>query len=342
MSKEYEQSFIRRPALTNISKSGATTLVVLAISLLSAYGEETASSTDGAQSGSLSSQSVASSSDEAEPLYEAAITKIQDPAVDEKSANIVKKIQVFGINVYALDGVSDRDLKLVANVLAQWLDNDQDGKPDNVEVLREIHVAEGFMVLGVSIRAVGKWHGDSQDKLSKRGKGYGLDVTTINHNWYDLEPSKYSQNHYLTDGLNPPDAATEETFHLISDLGYGGAYPAVFGRGGRNGGGAKTELTKAMDLARGGHFPREKPFYPAGAWFTRTDGCSYGCFVGEYIHWGIITHLGLNKQRAENIMDQWALSTAAALKARDPVLYTLLTDPRYKFPVTAPDSTYGD
>jgi hypothetical protein len=54
------------------------------------------------------------------------LTEIELPTETEKSALIDKTITVFGIKVLALDGVTDRDLKLVANVLAQWIDNDED------------------------------------------------------------------------------------------------------------------------------------------------------------------------------------------------------------------------
>ncbi|MCP4731117.1 MAG: hypothetical protein GY872_13695, partial [Roseibacillus sp.] len=59
------------------------------------------------------------------------LMEIDLPTENEKSALIDKTITVFGIKVFALEGVTDRDLKLVANVLAQWIDNDEDGTPDN-------------------------------------------------------------------------------------------------------------------------------------------------------------------------------------------------------------------
>ena len=70
----------------------------------------------------------------------------------------------------------------------------------------------------------------------------------------------------------PPDAATEETFHLITDIGYENVYSAAFWRGGKpdhdnasdalrahiakRGEGHKSAslLTVAMNNARGGYF----------------------------------------------------------------------------------------
>jgi hypothetical protein len=141
--------------------------------------------------------------------------------------------------------------------------------------------------------------------------------------------------------LFPPDGGSEETFHLITDLGYGNAYPKVFARGGEDGADGKSLLTLAMDNARGGFFPRERELYPEGAWYTRKDPCPYHCFVSEYIHWGMITLLGFNLERGDAIQNQWAIADADSLEKHDPVLYELLTNPEYRFPKIAPDGKYS-
>jgi len=269
------------------------------------------------------------------------ISDILQPTEIEQSASFDRKIQVFGIRVLAMPDVTSRDLTLCANILAQWIDNDEDGVPDNSIVLDEILKRNSYMVLGVSGKQIGAWHENSQDVMGDGEPAYGLDVSSINHNWYRLQPSEYSQDHYRTDGLFPPDGGSEETFHLITDLGYGNAYPKVFGRGGEDGKDERSILTLAMDNARGGFFPRERSLYPKGAWYTRKDPCSYQCFVGEYIHWGMITLLGFNKERGDAIQDQWSITDADALKKRDPALYELLTNPEYRFPKIAPDGTYS-
>ncbi len=122
------------------------------------------------------------------------LMEIELPTENEKSALIDKTITVFGIKVFALEGVTDRDLKLVANVLAQWIDNDEDGTPDNPTVLAEIVRQKSRMILGVTFDQIGPWHENSQRMLKYvHVPTYGLDVTTINHNWYGLPLSEYSQ-----------------------------------------------------------------------------------------------------------------------------------------------------
>ena len=288
------------------------------------------------------------------------LTDIEMPTENEKAASIDKKITVFGIKVFALNGVTSRDLKLVANVLAQWIDNDEDGTPDNPAVLAEIVKHNSRMILGVTFDQIGPWHNNSQRMLKDvHAPTYGLDVTSINHNWYGLPLSNYSQDHYRTDGLSPPDAATEETFHLITDIGYANVYPSVFWHGepdhdnasealrsyiAKHGEEQKNAslLTVAMDNARGGHFERPPKQYPDNAWYTRSDNCGYKCFVGEYIHWGMISLLGYNETRGENIQSQWQITNVDSLRKRDPALYGLLTNPEYRFAERAPDGSYGD
>ena len=127
------------------------------------------------------------------------LTEIELPTENEKSALIDKTITVFGIKVFALEGVTDRDLKLVANVLAQWIDNDEDGTPDNPAVLAEIVRQKSRMILGVTFGQIGPWHENSQRMLKYvHAPTYGLYVTTINHNWYGLPLIEYSQGHSRT------------------------------------------------------------------------------------------------------------------------------------------------
>ena len=288
------------------------------------------------------------------------LTDIELPTENEKAALIGKTMTVFGIKILSLEGVTPRDLKLVANVLAQWIDNDEVGTPDNPAVLAEIVKRNSRMILGVSADQIGPWHDNSQRMLiDEHAPTYGLDVTSINHNWYGLPLSKYSQDHYRTDGLLPPDAATEEPFHLITDIGYANVYPSAFWRGepdhdnpsedlrshiAKRGEGpmGASLLTVAMDNARGGYFENPPNQYPDNAWYTRLDDCGYKCFVSEYIHWGMISLLGYNETRGEDIQDQWRITNVDSLGKQDPVLYGLLTNAEYNFPKNAPDGSYRD
>ena len=125
--------------------------------------------------------------------------------------------------------------------------------------------------------------------------------------------------------------------HSITQFGYAGAYPEVFGE--RPG----TAIAKVMDEARGGHFRSVPDRYPDGGWYTYDDRtCDYGCQITEYVYWGLTSLLGGQDfaGRRENIDNEWRLNTPAKLKAGDPGLYRLLTDPKYRFPTALPDGSY--
>ena len=295
---------------------------------------------------------------------------ILTPRQDEIAADIEKVVEVFGIRLMALEGVTDRDLVLSATVLAQWLDNDEDGQPDNKKVQSELQRQHSRMILGVGFnRSIGPWHEKKQRLLRyESAPTYGLDVTTINHARYGLEPSAYSDDWMIEEPLMAPDAATEETLHLVTDVGFGGVYPADFwsaipgipeyasgvyrcyltqqGKGKLKG---ASRLTRAMDTARGGFFSEIPEQYPAGVWYTRYDECEYGCLAAEYVHWAAITLAGMMKGRVTGIPrdrdgqgDEWGIETAEDLEQRDPQVYKLLTQKEFVFPSKAPDATYGN
>jgi len=139
------------------------------------------------------------------------------------------------------------------------------------------------------------------------------------------------------------DASLEEILHLITDYGYGNAYPEVFGRE------KGSAISDCVDAARGGYFervPTGGPHYgyPEGAWFHYDDEtCDHECMIAEYIYWALTSILGTQdyEGRARHIGREWELNTAELVRTRDPDVYALLTDPQYKLPTRAPDGNYS-
>lgn len=294
--------------------------------------------------------------------------QIITPRDDEVAADIVKVVEVFGIRLMALEGVTDRDLVLSANVLAQWIDNDEDGQPDNPMVQSELQRQNSRMILGVIFdESIGPWHEEKQQFLDDEdAPTFGLDVATINHSRFGLEPSPYSDDWQRSEPTRAPDAATEETLHMITNVGFSGVYPADFWNGTegtpefaslvyncyveeREGKGLEgaSRLTMAMDNARGGFFEEIPDQYPAGAWYTRYDECEYACLVDEYVHWAAITRAGMMEGRVMGIPrnregegDEWAIETGQELMERDPRIYEILDQSELNFPSVAPDGSY--
>jgi len=106
---------------------------------------------------------------------------------------------------------------------------------------------------------------------------------------------------------NEFDASIEEVLHLITN-GYVALYPDRFGLNYRR----PSDLTRAMDVARGGQFTLIPRQYPDNAWYSYDDyTCDYECMAVEYFYWALTSILGGQDfpQRAEWIENEWRLSS---------------------------------
>ncbi len=228
-----------------------------------------------------------------------------------------KKVVVFGIDIYATSGVEDTKLLHAANVLAQYLDNDEDGKIDNQLVLDKMRANKVYLVI---------WKKQSDLNMNppsgRLGQDLGNDETNPN---------------YVSSGLKGRfDAALEEVLHLVNTTGHSYAYPSVFGQ--KEG----SEVAKAMDIARGGKFLTIPSSYPKNAWYTYSDKtCAYGnCQTMEYVYWALTSILGAQKNRLSEIQNEWKLNTKEKVQNTDKAIYSILTNPKYKMPTVLPDGTY--
>lgn len=230
--------------------------------------------------------------------------------------SFTRKVEVFGVKIFAVPAVTDANLLHAANVMAQYLDNDEDGVPDNPAVLTKLVEEKAFLVMWAKERDL-----NIDPPAGWEGQDLGNDET---------------QPKYVTNGLTGRfDASLEEVLHLITHVGYAGVYPEVFGEA------TNSEIAQAMDLARGGQFTSIPNPYPAGAWYTYDDStCDYSCMVTEYHYWALTSLLGAQQNRLDEIGQEWRLNTKEKLMQQDPAVYQLLTDPKYKFPTLLPDGTY--
>ncbi|WP_430815625.1 hypothetical protein [Carboxylicivirga sp. RSCT41] len=227
-----------------------------------------------------------------------------------------RKVQVFGIDIYAVAGVSDANLLHAANVMAQYLDNDEDGVVDNQLVLDKMQENKAFVVM---------WGKESDLNASFPSGRLGQDLGNDETN-----PS------YVSGGLKGRfDASIEEIWHIITHAGYAYAYPEVFGEG------AGTDISNAMDIARGGRFTSIPNTYPENAWYSYDDAtCEYDCQVTEYFYWAMSSILGAQATRLEEIGHEWKLNTPQKVKDTDKAVYELLTNATYQLPSVLPDGSY--
>ncbi len=221
-----------------------------------------------------------------------------------------RKVDVFGIPIYAYSNVEDSKLLHAANIMAQYLDNDEDGTVDNPILMSTLLDNNAALFM---------WKSESQ----------------INLNAQDLGADETIPAWHTNGQTGRFDASLEEVWHVITHSGYAKAYPSVFGEN------SNTSLTNAMDIARGGHFTSIPNPYPPNAWYTYDDPtCDYRCMATEYIYWAMTSLLGAQENRLAEIQQEWDLNTPELVQDMDLPIYSLLTDPQYSFPTVLPDGTY--
>ena len=237
---------------------------------------------------------------------------------DNGFSSFNRKVVVFGIDIYAVSSVEDTKLLHTANVMAQYLDNDEDGTVDDQLVLDKMLEKKVFMVM---------WKNENdldniEPPSGREGQDLGNDETHPN---------------FVSSGrMGEFDASLEEVLHIINSAGHSAAYPNAFGQ--RVG----SDLANAMDIARGGQFITIPNLYPANAWYSYDDQtCDYAsCQTIEYLYWAITSILGAQENRLNEIDNEWRLNTRQKVEDTDTAIFTLLINPIYKIPTILPDGTY--
>ena len=239
---------------------------------------------------------------------------VDDPALVEFFA---KRVNVFGVDVVATAVTSDDKVLHAANVMAQYLDNDEDGIIDNPALVDTMIEQKALLIMFADF--------DELENSGLRGSPLRDQYRMQDCEGHETNPEE---------GF---DASLEEVLHLISATGYSELYPDVFGEG------AGTELAAAMDLARGGQFETIPDPYPDGAWYTYDDEtCEYECMAGEYFYWALTSILGAqaDPERCDQISNEWRPCTTERVASMDPAVYALMTNPEYKMPTVLPDGKY--
>ena len=228
-----------------------------------------------------------------------------------------RKVMVFGIAIYAVPGIDDKRLLHAANIMAQYLDNDENGIVDNELVLEKMLANNAFMFM---------WNSESDfNNLTMPENAIGQDLGND-----ETVPEWHTNGQ-----IGRFDASLEEVWHIITSTGYAYAYPDVFGEE------TGTSLSNAMDIARGGNFTTIPNPYPSEAWYTYDDEtCTYECMNTEYIYWSMTSILGAQTNRLDEISQEWDLNTIELVQNNDTAVYALLTNLEYKFPIILPDGTY--
>ncbi|HJO02715.1 MAG TPA: DUF885 family protein [Acidobacteriota bacterium] len=264
-------------------------------------------------------------------------SSLQDLAI---AALLPKRVDVFGIPVHATAAAGDDKVLHAAAVLAQYLDNDEDGRPDDESLVGALLEHDGRIFMAVDrseLDAIfeqleAAWPGT----LDKTAWHLNQDeITGPNWIWQNLQAEETQLNN--GDG-GRFDGALEEILHMITHVGLANAYPEAFAEA------PGSRLADAMDMARGGQFLGVPDRYPGNAAYSYYDEtCVYQCQATEYIYWSMTSLLGGQEfeGRPEDIGQEWRLNTAERLRSGNAEMHALLTDAAFRLPTRLPDGNYS-
>ena len=249
--------------------------------------------------------------------------------LSDASNVFTKHVEVFGLRVLATSTVPDEKVLHTANVLAEYLDNDENGTVDQPEVLTKL--------LGSSNSEIATMVLFASENEQESYDNYFANLMRVLERTQNLFADEIFENGSQGDDR---DATLEEVLHLVTDLGWDEAFPEVWGE--RKG----STLADAMDLARGGYFENVPSHYPDGAWFTYDDETSdYATQITEYLYWATTTYLGGQDWTGRihsNYTNEWKPYTRSMLEQTDPAIVTLMTSTSYNFPIKQlPDGNYS-
>ena len=244
------------------------------------------------------------------------------PSANPLAEYFPKSTSVFGTQIVGTAKTPDEVMIHAANVMAEYLDNNEDGIADNFAVVDHLKSKGATLLMAATQEEIESLF----EKLPESDA------------YQDLYASEVivGDSEKITNGEF--DASIEEVLHLISHVGYAGVYPSVFGES------AGSVLGDAMDVARGGQFETIPANYPADAWYTYDDEtCDYSCMATEYFYWSLTSILGAQDGagRLDNINQEWKLNTRELVQQKDTLVYDLLTDTQYKLPTKLPDGDYS-
>jgi hypothetical protein len=189
------------------------------------------------------------------------------------SNNFKDHCSPFGVSIFA-KGWERSKFVHACNVMAQMLDNDQDGCADDADVVKSIRATQSGMAMFKTENSA------NYELLARSFNGQGL---------FDEETEPGCSGSSETRSCR--DAAIEEIMHVITAKGIGPAYPDDFSDCYTNKNNLST-MQVQMDVARGGHFPSIPNPYPEGSIYHYDDRtCDYGCMGTEFIYWAITSLL---------------------------------------------------
>ena len=163
-----------------------------------------------------------------------------------------KCVKVFGVSHLAIESFPDEKLVHVATITAEYLDNNEDGIPDDLASNAALERAHAVMILTNNAA-----ERDAIHRLSDQQPDPPLDYITAKQDQYTDETNA-GETLYGSPYGRQADASLEEVLHLLQNAGYATAHQNLDPN-------RTSLLTEAMDIVRGGHFNTVPTTYPPSA-----------------------------------------------------------------------------
>ncbi|MDP6853621.1 MAG: dockerin type I repeat-containing protein [Candidatus Marinimicrobia bacterium] len=240
-----------------------------------------------------------------------------DPALSGFS----KYIHVLNcFHIYGESQISDSKMLHAAAVASELLDNNEDGVVDDPIIENTLRNSQAMMPIFTS-----EWSSIMDDVEDYYD---GCISAALFRN--EIDPTQ--------PGHWGDDATVEEILHTINHCGHVEIYPSAFSLQPNS-----SQMSDAMDIARGGQFLSVPNQYPEEAWYHYDDWtCDYECMAIEYMYWAIVSNMGIldDPQTCNGIDNEWELCTPELFASTDLAMYALIINPQYKLPLNAPDGNY--
>jgi hypothetical protein len=231
------------------------------------------------------------------------------------------------IHIYAEESVSDSKVLHAAAIAAELLDNDEDGVIDDINVQETLLTKQTIMPLFA-------YEGSNAEELLFDN----FDLLVEEYNYCAGAVLYNNEIDPNNPGFWGNDASVEEILHTINACSHVEIYPYFFGLEPNS-----SQMSDAMDIARGGQFLSIPNNYPEEAWYHYDDWtCDYECMAMEYLYWCIVTNMELldNNMICNGISDEWELCSQDDFQNTDVLMYNIITNPDLKIPQLAPDGNY--
>lgn len=223
--------------------------------------------------------------------------------------------------IYAESNVSDAKVLHAAAIAAELLDNNEDGVVDDPLIKSQLQQDQALMPVFAQEGS------SAEETFFDNYEGNGASAVLYSTEMDPSQPGHWGD-----------DATVEEIMHTINHVGHTNVYPSVFQTSPNS-----SEMSDAMDLARGGQFLSIPANYPEEAWYHYDDEtCDYDCMAIEYMYWSTVSFMGIldDQNTCDGIANEWELCSPALFENGDTTMYQILTNPAYKIPQNAPDGNY--